>query len=73
VAHTGLNGRDRVRDGAGGVVLAVDAEQFGPTPNRSVSSAMAALTWDGSMPPLVSQSTITSAPAASAVSTTAAV
>lgn len=45
----------------------------GPTPSRAVRSAMAAVTWEGSIPPLVSQSTIRSAPAASAVSTTAAV
>ncbi|BCJ58021.1 hypothetical protein Jiend_14430 [Micromonospora endophytica] len=45
----------------------------GATPIRSVRSAMAAVTQEGSIPPLVSQSTNRSAPAASAVSTTEAV
>ena len=45
----------------------------GAIPVRATSPSITAVTWEGSMPPLVSQRTKRSAPAASAVSATAAV
>jgi hypothetical protein len=67
VRGAGLDRGDRVRDRAAGVVVAVDAQ---PRTRGAAHGADDVGDPAGSMPPLVSHSTTTSAPASAAVRTT---